>query len=99
MGTTIEIPTIDGKKAKIKIPGSAVISCDKGSIKVRKPNVKGIMMAKRAQVTLMDAEVPSPTVSIVSQSMPEAKPAGKKFEGASSAQEVAKLLRDEANVI
>ena len=56
-------------------------------------------MAKRAQVTVMDAEVPSPTVSIVSQSMPKAKPAGKKFEGGSSAQEVAKLLRDEANVI
>ena len=94
----VESPVENGQ-AKIKIPSSAVISCDKGSIKVRKPNVKGIMMAKRAQVTLMDAEVPSPTVSIVSQSMPEAKPAGKKFEGASSAQEVAKLLRDEANVI
>ena len=94
----VESPVENGQ-AKIKISSSAVISCDKGSIKVRKPNVKGIMMAKRAQVTLMDAEVPSPTVSIVSQSMPEAKPAGKKFEGASSAQEVAKLLRDEANVI
>ena len=67
-------------------------------MKVRKPNVKGIMMAKRAQVNLVSAEAPASTVAIVSQT-PPAKPAGKKFEGASSAEEVARLLRDEANVI
>lgn len=68
-------------------------------MKVRKPNVKGIMMAKRAQVNVITADAPSSTVTIVSQTPPPAKPAGKKFEGGSSAGEVARLLRDEANVI
>ena len=43
---------------------------DKGSMKVRKPNVKGIMMAKRAQVNLVSAEAPASTVAIVSQTPP-----------------------------
>ena len=42
---------------------------------------------------------PAASVTVVSQVMPPAKPAGKKFEGASSAQTVAQLLRDEANII
>ncbi len=97
-GITVTTP-VEAGSARVSVSGNAVISCDKGSMKVRKPNVKGIMMAKRAQVNLVSAEAPSSTVSIVSQSPPPAKPAGKKFEGASSAEEVARLLRDEANVI
>ena len=90
---------VEGGSARVSVSGNAVISCDKGSMKVRKPNVKGIMMAKRAQVNLVTADAPTSTVSIVSQTPPPAKPAGKKFEGATSAEEVARLLRDEANVI
>lgn len=97
-GITVTTP-VEGGSARVSISGNAVISCDKGSMKVRKPNVKGIMMAKRAQVNLVTADAPTSTVSIVSQTPPPAKPAGKKFEGASSAEEVARLLRDEANVI
>ena len=97
-GITVTSPVENGS-AKISISGNAVISCDKGGIKVRKPNVKGIMMAKRAQVNVVSAQAPSSSVTIVSQSPPPAKPAGKKYEGGSSAEEVARLLRDEANVI
>ena len=97
-GITATTPAENGS-AVVGISGNAVISCDKGNIKVRKPNVKGIMMAKRAQVSLVSASAPSPSVSIVSHTHPPAKPAGKKYEGGSSAQEVARLLRDEANVI
>ena len=97
-GITATTPAENGS-AIVGISGNAVISCDKGNIKVRKPNVKGIMMAKRAQVSLVSASAPSPSVSIVSHTPPPAKPAGKKYEGGSSAQEVARLLRDEANVI
>ena len=97
-GITVTTP-VEAGSARVSISGNAVISCDKGSMKVRKPNVKGIMMAKRAQVNLVTADAPTSTVSIVSQTPPPAKPAGKKFEGASSAEEVARLLRDEANVI
>ena len=97
-GITVTTP-VEGGSANVSISGNAVISCDKGDMKVRKPNVKGIMMAKRAQVSVVSADAPAPSVTIVSQTPPPAKPAGKKFEGGSSAQEVARLLRDEANVI
>ena len=97
-GLTVTAPVENGA-ARISVSGNAVVSCDKGNIKVRKPNVKGIMMAKRAQVSVVSADAPSATVTILSQTPPPAKPAGKKYEGGASAQEVAKLLRDEANVI
>lgn len=89
----------EGGEAKVVVSGNAVITCDKGNIKVRKPNVKGIMMAKRAQVNVIAAAAPVASVTVVSQSPPPAKPAGKKYEGGDSATEVASLLRDEANVI
>ena len=57
------------------------------------------MMAKRAQVEVKAVAAPASSVSIVSHMMPPAKPAGKKFEGGESAQTVAQLLRDEANII
>lgn len=88
-----------GGNARVNVPLPAVISCDKGDIKVRKPNVKGIMQAKRAQVDVQSVEVPASTISIVTHSMPPAKPAGKSYEGGAAAAEVAQLLRDEANVI
>lgn len=97
-GVTVHSPSEKGT-AIISVPGNAVISCDKGSLKVRKPNVKGIMMAKRAQVNLMSVSAPSSTIQIVNQTPPPAKPEGKKYSGGGSAEEVAKLLRDEANVI
>jgi electron transfer flavoprotein beta subunit len=97
-GINVTAPAENGS-AIISISGNAVITCDKGNVKVRKPNVKGIMMAKRAQVNVVNGDAPASTVTIVSQTPPPAKPAGKKYEGGSSAEEVAKLLREEANVI
>ena len=44
-GITVTTP-VEGGSARVSVSGNAVISCDKGSMKVRKPNVKGIMMAK-----------------------------------------------------
>ena len=45
-GITVTTP-VEGGSARVSISGNAVISCDKGSMKVRKPNVKGIMMAQQ----------------------------------------------------
>jgi electron transfer flavoprotein beta subunit len=90
---------VESGVAKINVALPAVISCDKGDFKVRKPNVKGIMMAKKAKVELLSATAPSSSINIASHSMPPAKPAGKTFEGGASASQVAQLLRDEANVL
>ena len=97
-GLTVTSPS-EGGNAIISVTLPAVVSCDKGSTKVRKSNVKGIMMAKKAQVDVKAVAAPVSSVSIVSHMMPPAKPAGKKFEGGESAQTVAQLLRDEANII
>lgn len=97
-GLTVVGPNGSGH-AKINVPLPAVISCDKGEVKVRKPNVKGIMQAKKASVDVRSIEAPSSSVSIVSHTLPPAKPAGKTYDGGASAAEVAQLLRDEANVL
>ena len=97
-GLTVTSPS-EGGNAIISVTLPAVVSCDKGSTKVRKSNGKGIMMAKKAQVDVKAIAAPVSSVSIVSNMMPPAKPAGKKFEGGESAQTVAQLLRDEANII
>ena len=76
-----------GGNARYNVPLPAVVSCDKGDIKVRKPNVKGIMQAKRAKVDVKTVDAPASTVSVVSHSMPPAKPAGKSYEGGAAAAE------------
>jgi electron transfer flavoprotein beta subunit len=97
-GLTVVAPS-DGGNARMSVNTPAVITCDKGDIKVRKPNVKGIMQAKKAQVEVKTAAIQPSSVTIVAHSMPPAKPAGKSYEGGAAAAEVANLLRDEANVI
>lgn len=97
-GLTVVAPS-DGGNARMSVNTPAVISCDKGDIKVRKPNVKGIMQAKKANVDVKAAAIQPSSVTIVAHSMPPAKPAGKSYQGGAAAAEVAKLLRDEANVI
>lgn len=97
-GLTVTSPA-EGGNAIISVTLPAVVSCDKGATKVRKSNVKGIMMAKKAQVEVKSVSPPDASITIVSHVMPPAKPAGKKFEGGASAETVAQLLRDEANVI
>tara|TARA_Y200000002_G_scaffold254207_1_gene210752 strand:+ start:1832 stop:2569 length:738 start_codon:yes stop_codon:yes gene_type:complete len=97
-GVSVVMPS-GGGNAKVGVPLPAVISCDKGDLKVRKPNVKGIMQAKRASVDVRSIEAPASTVSVVNHALPPAKPAGKSYEGGAAAAEVAQLLRDEANVL
>ena len=93
------VAPVQGGNARISVVLPAVISCDKGDVKVRKPNVKGIMQAKKAQVDVKAANPSSSSISIISHSLPPSKPAGKTYEGGAAAAEVAQLLRDEANVI
>lgn len=89
----------EGGNARVHVPMPAVVSCDKGDLKVRKPNVRGIMQAKKAAVDVRAASVGSSTVRVVSCALPPAKPAGKSYEGGAAAADVARLLREEANVL
>jgi len=90
---------VEGGNARVHIPAPAVISCDKGDLKVRKPNVRGIMQAKKAAVDVRTVAVGASTVRVVGCALPPAKPAGKSYEGGAAAADVARLLREEANVL
>ena len=97
-GVEALVPAASGNaRTGVQLP--AVISCDKGFCKPRKPNVKGIMMAKKAQVEVQSAELPVNGVSIVSHTPPPAKAPGQKFEGAGQVPTVVAALRNDANVI
>lgn len=89
----------EGGNARVQVPTPAVISCDKGDLKVRKPNVRGIMQAKKAAVDVRSVAVGASTVRVIGCSLPPAKPAGKSYEGGAAAADVARLLREEANVL
>ena len=97
-GVSVVMPS-GGGNAQMSIPLPAVLSCDKGNFKVRKPNVKGIMQAKKASVDVRSIAAPDSTVSVVNHALPPAKPAGKSYQGGAAAAEVAQLLRDEANIL
>ena len=89
---------------RVSISAPCVIAFDKMGTELRRPNVKGIMMAKKKTIETMSVadlgvDVGSASVTLESQSPPAEKPAGQKFEGAESVPTVVSKLRDEAKVI
>ena len=97
-GVEALVPSASGQ-AKVGISLPCLVTCDKGPSEPRRPNVRGIMMAKKAVVEVQGADVPTPTLSVVGNSAPPAKPPGKTYDGASNVPAVVQALRDEANVI
>ena len=100
----------DGDSLEVTQPGSkgqsilgvsipALISCDKGMNEPRRANVRGIMMAKKATIEVIDNISTNSNVGLVGHSSPPEKPPGKTFEGAENIPHVVKLLRDEAKII
>ena len=76
-----------------------LLTFTKTETELRRPNVRGIMAAKKAQIEVVGADIGDRQVQVVSHNPPAEKPEGKKFEGADSVPEVVGLLRDEAKVI
>ena len=71
---------------------------------MRRPNVRGIMMAKKKQIETWSVDdlgvnIGANGVNIDSHSPPAEKSPGQKFEGADSVSTVVSKLREEANVI
>ncbi len=96
-------PTADGAE-RIVISAPCVLAFDKTQTDLRRPNVKGIMMAKRKKIESVTAEdlgvdIGSSQVTIGAHASPAEKPAGQKFEGAESVPEVVTKLREEAKVL
>ena len=89
---------------RIEVSGPCLFTFDKGEVELRRPNVRGIMMAKKKPIESigieeMGIEIGGPRASLQSHSSPPEKPPGQKFEGAGSIEIVVGKLRDEANVI
>ena len=89
---------------RVAVSAPCVFAFDKGVTELRRPNVRGIMMAKKKIAeTLSPADLGVDTgdssVSTEGHTPPLAKPPGQQFEGAESVAEVVGKLRDEANVI
>ena len=89
---------------KIQVSKPCLFTFDKGTEELRRPNVRGIMMAKKKEVETLtpsdlDVELFESTVKFDSQVSPPEKPPGQKFEGAESVTSVVQKLREEANVI
>ncbi len=96
-------PSASGME-RVSISAPCVIAFDKMGTELRRPNVKGIMMAKKKAVETLSVgdlgvDVGSSSVTRDNQSPPAEKPAGQKFEGADSVSTVVAKLRDEAKVI
>ena len=89
---------------QIEVESPCVFTFDKADTELRRPNVRGIMMAKKKPIENLSAndlevETSNSRVSVESHSSPPEKPPGKKFVGVESIAEVVSKLREEANVI
>ena len=89
---------------EIEVTSPCLFTFDKGDSELRRPNVRGIMMAKKKTVEALTpgdlgVDLGESPVIVNSHSSPPDKPPGQKFEGVSSVAAVVQMLRDEANVI
>jgi len=96
-------PSANGME-RVAVSAPCVLAFDKMATELRRPNVKGIMMAKKKTIEALSVsdlgvDLGSASVTLDNQSPPAEKPAGQKFEGADSVSTVVGKLRDEAKVI
>ena len=89
---------------RVSVSRPCLFAFDKAPTELRRPNVKGIMMAKRKVIETVSTDdlginLVESQVNIVSHDSPPEKPPGQKFEGADSVRTVVLKLREEANVI
>jgi len=84
---------------KVMVNSPAVITFTKTESELRRPNVRGIMMSKKAQINVVGSDIGGSQVTFNGHTSPAEKPPGKTFEGSDSVPEVVGLLRDEAKVL
>jgi electron transfer flavoprotein beta subunit len=98
----------DAGQEMIALPTPCLVTCSNDMNEPRIPSLKGIMQSKRKpieEVTLSDLDIDEasldPNTKVLSYEEKPEREAGKKFEGEPDelAQQVAKLLSEEAGVI
>lgn len=89
---------IEGGVEVVEVSGRFVISAAKGLAEQRIPNMRGIMMAKRKPLNVIDANSTISTVEVESYSLPLEK-SGVTMLEADDMDELVRLLKEEAKVI
>lgn len=89
---------IEGGEEVCEVSLPVVVSCQKGMAEARIPNMRGIMAARTKPLKTIEPVATDALTSIVSFELPPAK-AGVKMITAENAEELVKLLHDEAKVI
>ena len=98
-GTTATISRdIEGGVEVVDVTGSFVLSASKGLAEQRIPNMRGIMMAKRKPLNVVEPTVTDSKVSVSSYSLPAEK-GGVKMLDPENMDELVRLLHEEAKVI
>ncbi len=94
----IIVREIEGGEETNKVQLPLVVSCQKGMAEQRIPNMKGIMGARSKPLNVLEPVATEAYTSIASFDLPPAK-AGVKLVPAENAEELVRLLHEEARVI
>ena len=89
---------IEGGVEVVEVTGAFVISASKGLAEQRIPNMRGIMMAKRKPLKVVEPTATSSKVSVVSYELPAEK-SGVQMIDPENMDELVRLLHEEAKVI
>ncbi|MBN2412181.1 electron transfer flavoprotein subunit beta/FixA family protein [candidate division KSB1 bacterium] len=91
---------VEGGSEIIETSTPCIITCQKGLNEPRYPSIRGVMMAKKKQVTTEQVSFEGENLSINKLSYPAARSEGKVVgEGADAVAELVRLLREEAKVL
>lgn len=99
-GKVIAEREVEGGRETIEASLPCAITCTKGLNEPRFASLKGIMQAKKKPMDIVEVDLGSPAIEIVSMDMPPARPAGRIVgEGAAAVPELIRALREEAKVL
>ncbi len=91
---------IEGGSEILETTLPCIITCQKGLNEPRYPSIRGVMMAKKKQVTTEPASFGGESLSTNKLNYPAARSEGKVVgEGADAVAELVRLLREEAKVL
>lgn len=90
----------EGGQEVYKVPLPALITAEKGLNEPRYASLKGIMMAKKKSITVVQAAPRPAKTEVVNLNYPPTRPPGKIIgQGVEAVDELIRLLREEAKVL
>lgn len=99
-GKVVAEREVEGGRETIEATLPCAITCTKGLNEPRFASLKGIMQAKRKPMEIIEVDLGSAAIEVISMKMPSARPAGRIVgEGAAAVPELVAALRDEAKVL